>query len=138
MNNRVRKTLIALRRVAEVLLRSLGRPARRTAYSTKGLVILYRRSSGLTSDRGARPPLLESLALRLGLGQDQLLVINDRDPGSSEQRPGFQRMLRLIAAGEVAAVIVDDISRISRDPRQLDEFYSTAWLAGVLVLASLS
>ena len=101
------------------------------------LAILYLRTATEGGNTEAIKRSLMSLALYFGWDRDRILVIDERRAsGVSDRRPGFQRMLRLIDAGEVGLVIVSDVSRISRDAAQMSEFFAKARAAGVSVLTS--
>lgn len=53
----------------------------------------------------------------LGVPESQVTLIEDRAiPGTHEQRPGYQKMMAAVEAGEVKIIIVDDQSRLTRAP----------------------
>lgn len=139
MTNQMAKAWKAIHRAGEALLRNFGRVAQTTTADTQKLVVLYRRTSTATRNEETIARSRMPLVLRLGWSRDRILVVDESDTsGSSNGRPGLDRTLRLMAAGEVEALIVDDITRISRDPRELDEFYAIARAAGVYVRTSTS
>lgn len=67
---------------------------------------------------------LREQAMRDGFPEDQIIVIAD-DLGLSgrsiEKRPGFSRALKMIGQGAVAAIYVEDLTRLSRDERTIDQ-----------------
>lgn len=67
---------------------------------------------------------LRELAARDGFADEQIIVVDD-DLGVSgrriEKRQGFSRALALIEQGVVAAIYVEDLTRLSRDERTIDQ-----------------
>lgn len=67
---------------------------------------------------------LKELALAAGFSEDLILVVDD-DLGLSgrriEKRPGFSRALKMIEQGIVTAIYVEDLTRLSRDERTIDQ-----------------
>ena len=67
---------------------------------------------------------LKDQALRDGFPEDAVMVVDD-DLGVSgrsiERRQGFSRALRLIEQKVVAAIYVEDLTRLSRDERTIDQ-----------------
>lgn len=68
--------------------------------------------------------LLRERAICDGFPEDRVVVIQD-DLGLSgrtiTKRPGFTRALEMIDQGDVAAIYVEDLSRLSRDERTIDQ-----------------
>src|SRR2546428_1789478 len=101
---------------------SVDRPAPITAAHVLKFAIIYVRQSSLDQVRehsGSTSAQrdLRTLALRWGWPESRLRVI-DTDLGlpgtSTSKRTGFLETLRLMDAGEVGIVIVQDISRFTR------------------------
>ncbi|MNS61758.1 hypothetical protein D3C72_947950 [compost metagenome] len=67
---------------------------------------------------------LRDKAIADGFPDERVMVIQD-DLGLSgrtiTKRPGFTRALELIDQGEVAAIYVEDLTRLSRDERTIDQ-----------------
>jgi len=79
---------------------------------------------------------LAELPRRWGWPVSLILTIED-DLGlsgaSSHLRTGFQRLLEMIDRGEVGIVLVRELSRLSRDPLDAEQFLKKAIRRGVLV-----
>jgi len=103
------------------------------ASEKKKLAIVYLRTSATRGDTQTTKRSLMSRLIRLGWKRDRILVIDDGDV-SGRSRGGFLRMVRLIGAGRVGIIGVNDISRISRDPVQLSEFFAKARAGSIPVL----
>jgi DNA invertase Pin-like site-specific DNA recombinase len=67
---------------------------------------------------------LRDKAIADGFPEDRVMVVQD-DLGLSgrtiTKRPGFTHALELIDQGEVAAIYVEDLTRLSRDERTIDQ-----------------
>ena len=50
------------------------------------------------------------------------LILSDVESGLEPQRPGYQELRRLVAAGQVAQVIATEFSRLGRDALEADQF----------------
>ena len=57
---------------------------------------------------------------------------------SGRVRPSYRRMLDDIRGGFLDAVVVWDLDRLHRQPRELEEFFDVCAAAGVRRLASVS
>lgn len=53
-------------------------------------------------------------------------------------RPAYRRMLADVAAGARDAVVVYDLDRLHRQPRELEEFFAVCEAAGLTAMASVS
>jgi len=78
----------------------------------------------------------EALAERLGWQVHRVYVDNDLSAWSGKRRPDYQQMLDDIRAGKVDAVIVWHEDRLTRLPRELEEFADVCLKAGVHRLVS--
>lgn len=58
--------------------------------------------------------ILAQVALRENL-PNPFFFVDDGFSGSNAQRPDFQKMMNLVEAGKIQAVVVKDLSRLSRD-----------------------
>ncbi|CYX37029.1 TPA: recombinase family protein [Streptococcus suis] len=58
--------------------------------------------------------ILAQVAMRENL-PNPFFFVDDGFSGSNAQRPDFQRMMSLVEAGKIQAVVVKDLSRLSRD-----------------------
>lgn len=95
---------------------------------TKYAIIYPRQSTGEQVKENIysleRQMRLRELAIEHGFEEEKILVVDD-DLGRSgrriELRPGFSRALRLIDQGVVAAIYVEDLTRLSRDERTIDQ-----------------
>ena len=65
-------------------------------------------------------------------------VDNDISAYSGKRRPGYQRMLEDIAAGQRDAVIVYNIDRLTRRPIELEQFTQACEAAGVRKLIAVT
>ena len=69
----------------------------------------------------------DELAKRLGHRVVERIVDNDRSASrNARRREGFERMLELVKAGEVDAVIVYDLDRFTRNPDELGAWIDAA------------
>src|SRR6266480_3766265 len=62
------------------------------------------------------------LAGELGLEVVAVFSDNDRSAYSSKPRPGYEDMLRMIAAGTVSAVLAWHTDRLHRSPTELENY----------------
>lgn len=79
----------------------------------------------------------ETLAARKGWPVAEVYIDDDRSAYSGKPRPEYRRMLDDMAAHAVDAVIVYNLDRLHRQPRELEEFFDIADAAGVVDLASV-
>src|SRR3989441_7260342 len=123
---------------------SVDRPAAITAAHVLKFAIIYVRQSSLDQVRehsGSTSAQrdLRHLALRWGWPESRIRVI-DSDLGlsgtSTSKRAGFFEMLRLMAAGEVGIVIVQDVSRLTRRVLDFQNFLETARDSGTLICSN--
>jgi DNA invertase Pin-like site-specific DNA recombinase len=91
--------------------------------------------------QGGQPAAVRQRASVRDYCQEQgLAVVAEIDDsgqsGNEEQRPGILRLTELAEAGAIGAVVVEDLTRLSRSQEHLTEL--TAWLRerGVRILAT--
>ena len=80
----------------------------------------------------------EALAARKGWEVAERYVDDDVSAYSGRVRPEYQRMLGDLAAHVVDAVIVWDLDRLHRRPKELEEFFELCEAAGIRSLASVA
>ncbi|QYJ04239.1 recombinase family protein [Nocardioides panacisoli] len=78
----------------------------------------------------------EALAARLGWHVQHVYEDNDVSATSGRERPAYARMVRDIERGQIEAVIVWDVDRLTRTPRELEDVIDWAERQG-LRLASV-
>src|SRR4030095_5993411 len=61
------------------------------------------------------------LAMRLGLGDPEVLTDNDLSAYSGKRRPGYQQLLEGLKAGRCGAVLVWHRDRLCRNVRDLED-----------------
>lgn len=103
--------------------------------STPSRVAIYARISNDAEGIGAgvRRQLEDcrSLAASLGWGVGDEYVDNDLSAFTGRRRPEYERMLSDLADGLADAVLVYNIDRLSRHPKELEHFYEVVQRAGV-------
>lgn len=77
-----------------------------------------------------------ALAKKKGWRVEQVYVDNDVSASKKKARPEYQGMMRAIEAGEINAVVVWDVDRLTRKPRELEDLIDFADKYG-LQLASV-
>jgi len=99
----------------------------------------------ISSDRygqqlGVRRQIDDCAALiaRRGWPVAQVYVDDDVSAYRAKPRPAYRQLLRAITEGEVDAVVVWDLDRLHRHPKELEEFFEVSAAAGVNDLASVS
>ena len=80
----------------------------------------------------------ERLVARQGWGVEERYVDDDVSAYSGKPRPAYRRMLDDLRGGYLDAVVVWDLDRLHRQPRELEEFFDLCKAAGVSKLASVS
>jgi site-specific DNA recombinase len=65
-------------------------------------------------------------------------IDNDISAYSNKRRPQWERLLADITAGQIDAVIVYHLDRLTRQPRDLERFFDTCDRAGVSAMATVS
>jgi site-specific DNA recombinase len=65
-------------------------------------------------------------AAKRGWSVAEVYVDNDISATTGKKRPGYQRMLRDIANGSIDALVVWDIDRLTRTPRELEDVIELA------------
>lgn len=77
---------------------------------------------------GVDRQLADCKALASRLGWDVVDVFSDNDVSAtrSRVRPEYQRMLKQIHAGQIGAVVVWDVDRLTRTPRELEDVIDLA------------
>lgn len=67
-----------------------------------------------------------ALARRLGWTVVEVFTDNDVSASSGKRRPGYERLLAAIVAGEIEAVVVWDVDRLTRRPAELEHIIDLA------------
>ena len=80
----------------------------------------------------------EALAARKGWEVAERYVDDDVSAYSGRVRPEYRRMLDDLAAHVVDAVVVWDLDRLHRRPKELEEFFELCEAAGIRSLASVA
>lgn len=74
-------------------------------------------------------------ARHMGWAEGAIVAIEDvGGGGATADLPGFQRLLEMVERGEVGAVLVRDVSRVSRSQRDLELFLALCRAKGVIVV----
>ena len=99
----------------------------------------------ISSDRdgqqlGVRRQIEDCAALiaRRGWPPAQVYTDDDISAYRAKPRPAYRQLLRDIADHQVDAVVVWDLDRLHRHPKELEEFFEVCAAAGVKDLASVS
>jgi len=80
----------------------------------------------------------EQLVERQGWAVEERYVDDDVSAYSGKPRPAYRRLLDDLRGGCLDAVVVWDLDRLHRQPRELEEFFDLCKTAGVSKLASVS
>ena len=80
----------------------------------------------------------ERLEARQGWTVEERYVDDDVSAYSGKPRPAYRRMLDDVRSGHLDAVVVWDLDRLHRQPRELEEFFDLCKAANVSRLASVS
>ena len=80
----------------------------------------------------------ERLVARQGWTVEERYVDDDVSAYSGKPRPAYRRMLDDLRGGHLDAVVVWDLDRLHRQPRELEEFFDLCKAANVSKLASVS
>ena len=80
----------------------------------------------------------ERLVARQGWEVDERYVDDDVSAYSGKPRPAYRRMLDDLRGGYLDAVVVWDLDRLHRQPKELEEFFELCEAAGVSKLASVT
>lgn len=78
----------------------------------------------------------EALAARLGWSVVEVFEDNDTSASNGKPRPAYERMMAAVAASKINAVVVWDVDRLTRTPRELEDVIDYADRVG-LQLASV-
>jgi site-specific DNA recombinase len=78
-----------------------------------------RTGAGLGVERQAAD--CRDLAMRLGLGDPEVLTDNDLSAYSGKRRPGYQQLLEGLKAGRWSALLVWHVDRLCRNVRDLED-----------------
>jgi site-specific DNA recombinase len=79
-----------------------------------------------------------ALAERKGWPVGEVFVDNDLSAWSGKRRPEYERMLEAIRASTVDAVIVWHLDRLTRTPRELEEFFDVCDAARLTRMATVT
>ena len=93
-------------------------------------VVVYSRTS-TPNQKKASFDLVKAVE-KVGYENDNIEAITDAASGSAE-RKGFDRLVDLVAKGEVGLVIVDDASRLSRSAEECEKFRDACRATGTLI-----
>jgi site-specific DNA recombinase len=74
----------------------------------------------------------------LGWEVVEVYVDDDISAWSGKRRPSYRRMLEDIASGRITGMVVYDLDRLHRRPKELEEFIEVCERAGVKSLATVS
>jgi len=98
------------------------------------MIACYCRVSTADQDLKRQVSATRDYALdRLGADPGQLELYRDKSTGTDTARDGYKRLIDGVEAGEVEAVVVKSVSRISRSIRDLDRTVDRFTDAGVSV-----
>ena len=78
-----------------------------------------------------------ALAERKGWPVAEVYIDDDRSAYSGKPRPAYRQMLDAITAKVVDAVVVYNLDRLHRQPRELEAFFDVVDAAGLTALASV-
>ncbi len=78
-----------------------------------------------------------ALAERNGWSVSEVIIDNDLSASNGKRRPGYDRLLDMVRAGDVDAVICWDLDRLVRRPIELEHFFDIAIAAGMTRLATI-
>jgi|SRR5882724_7210691 len=99
-------------------------------YARQSTVEQFKENTGSTASQIA----LAEIPRKWGWAEERIIVIDDFGlSGTTANRPGFERMLRLIEQGEVSFVLARGVDRISRDPADAAMFLKKALQAELLL-----
>ena len=95
--------------------------------------VAYKRTSSHARDQGpgAAHQMTQAAYYADEQGFRLLEIFTDVAFGTTIERPGLKGMLAAIDRGEFDALIVDDLTRLSRDPGHLDALMGRILAAGV-------
>jgi DNA invertase Pin-like site-specific DNA recombinase len=79
----------------------------------------------------------EALAARKGWPVAEIYIDDDRSAYSGKPRPEYRRMLDDIAARSIDALVVYNLDRLHRQPRELEAFFDITDAAGLTNLATV-
>jgi site-specific DNA recombinase len=79
-----------------------------------------------------------ALATRRGWPVRTQYVDDDRSAYSGKPRPEYRQLLEDIRTGQVDAVVVWQLDRLHRQPRELEEFFDVCDASGVTALATVT
>lgn len=106
------------------------------------LAIVYLRQSSPRQvvqhpESTARQYAFADRAVQYGWSRDRVLVIDEdlgRSSTSGEKRPGFQRLMGLVTAGQVGAVFGLEISRLARAFKEWHDLFEICAVFGSLLI----
>jgi DNA invertase Pin-like site-specific DNA recombinase len=100
------------------------------------LAVVYVRTARDDQQAAVAQRALASRARKLGWPSKRIKIIEDLGRSAySEHRAGYQQLMAMIRARAVGLVLVRDVSRLSRNPVELEVFLLRAQRAGALVYA---
>lgn len=114
--------------------RSVARRSRIRAEHRKKHALVYVRTATADERSAQAQRAIAARVAELGWPAERIKIIEDLGySGLSDGRPGFVQMQALLDAKKVGLIEVSDVSRISRDPAQLESFLRKARHARALV-----
>ena len=118
---------------------ALGEPTFTLRISTRRAAVYVRISQDRTEQAlgvARQERDCRALADRKGWTVAEVFIDNDVSATSTKPRPEYGRLLAAVQAGDVSAVVVWDVDRLTRRPRELEDFIDLADRCG-LELASV-
>lgn len=107
--------------------------------TTKAAALYCRISQDSTDERAGverQEQDCRELAARKGWPAADVYVDNDISAWNGKHRPEYRRMLADIAAGKIDAVVVWDLDRLTRSPKELEEFFEVCDAAKLKAMAT--
>lgn len=100
--------------------------------STPRAIVYARYSSDMQNPKSVEDQFRECRREAERQGWTVVAELSDRGiTGSRQDRPGFQDLLRAVAAGDCDKVIIEHLDRLSRDQEHTARFYKIASFHGV-------
>jgi len=78
----------------------------------------------------------QELCRRMGWRVGETFIDNDVSASSGRPRPQYQAMMQALSCGELGALVVWDVDRLTRTPRELEDVVDLAERQGVALARS--